>query len=113
MKTFLITAFCIAALTVSGQENKISSDTIKTDSTKTEFSPLITTIPNFATPLFIVNDQEVLEQDVALINANDIELITILKDSASKSIYGEKARFGVVKIELKKKQRFKPKKEGR
>jgi hypothetical protein len=113
MKTFLITVFCTAVLTAYGQQTKTPSDTTKADTTKTEFNPLITAIPNFASPLFIVNDQEVLEQDVALINANDIEAITILKDSASKSFYGEKARFGVVKIELKKKQRFKPKKEGR
>jgi hypothetical protein len=111
MKTLLISVFCVAVLAAYGQQTKASSDTTKADTTKTEFTPL-TLHPNFSSPLFIVDDIEVAEQDIALINANDIEVVTILKDSASISLYGEKAKFGVVKIELKKKPELRQKNRG-
>lgn len=49
-------------------------------------------------PLILVNN---IPMDVNLINPNDIESVTVLKDAASAAIYGARAAFGVVLITTK------------
>lgn len=50
-------------------------------------------------PLILVDNVET--QDLSIINPNDIETISVLKDAASTSIYGARAAFGVVLIKTK------------
>ncbi len=50
-------------------------------------------------PLIIVDNIET--PDLTLINPNDIESISVLKDAASTSIYGARAAFGVVLVKTK------------
>src|SRR5205085_11513022 len=50
-------------------------------------------------PLIMVDNVET--QDLSIINPNDIESISVLKDAASTSIYGARAAFGVVLIKTK------------
>ncbi|MGV6946211.1 M56 family metallopeptidase [Sphingobacterium kyonggiense] len=52
-------------------------------------------------PLMLLDGKEVV--DMSKINPNDIESITVLKDKAATSIYGEKAEDGVVLIVSKNK----------
>ncbi|MEJ5053319.1 SusC/RagA family TonB-linked outer membrane protein [Sphingobacterium sp. MYb382] len=51
-------------------------------------------------PLLLVDNVEI--PSIQMINPNDIESVTILKDAASASIYGAKAAFGVILITTKK-----------
>lgn len=53
-------------------------------------------------PLFILNGFEVSIERVFDLDFNRIERLTILKDAASKALYGSKAANGVVVIETKK-----------
>ncbi|MGZ3850430.1 MAG: SusC/RagA family TonB-linked outer membrane protein [Flavisolibacter sp.] len=50
-------------------------------------------------PLILVDNVET--PDLSVINPNDIESISVLKDAASTSIYGARAAFGVVLIKTK------------
>ncbi len=52
-----------------------------------------------ARPLILVDNVETT--DLSIINPNDIESISVLKDAASTSIYGARAAFGVVLIKTK------------
>ena len=54
---------------------------------------------NGGSPLVLVDN---VEMDVDLLNPNDIESVTILKDAASSAIYGARAAFGVILITTKK-----------
>ena len=60
------------------------------------------TLSNDATsdPYLIVDGVPV--DDLTLINPNDIESVSVLKDAASTSIYGSRAAFGVILITTKK-----------
>lgn len=51
-------------------------------------------------PLILVDGVEI--SDIALINPDDIQDISVLKDAASSSIYGTRAAFGVILITTKK-----------
>ncbi len=51
-------------------------------------------------PLILLDNVEI--PSLQLVNPNDIESISVLKDAASASIYGAKAAFGVVLITTKK-----------
>ncbi len=51
-------------------------------------------------PLILMDNVEI--PSITLVNPDDIESITVLKDAASSSIYGAKAAFGVVLITTKK-----------
>ncbi|GHV13865.1 SusC/RagA family TonB-linked outer membrane protein [Bacteroidia bacterium] len=53
-----------------------------------------------SSPLILVDNVEV--PSLTLINPNDIEQISVLKDAAASSIYGSKAAFGVILITTKK-----------
>ena len=50
-------------------------------------------------PLILVDN--VVVSDISLVNAEDIESISILKDAASTSIYGARAAFGVILIKTR------------
>lgn len=53
-----------------------------------------------ATPLILLDNVEI--PSIQLVNPDDIESISVLKDAASASIYGAKGAFGVVLITTKK-----------
>lgn len=50
-------------------------------------------------PLILVDN---VEMDINMLDPNDIESVTVLKDAASSAIYGARAAFGVVLINTKK-----------
>lgn len=52
-----------------------------------------------SSPLILLDNVEI--PSIQLVNPNDIQSITVLKDAASASIYGSKAAFGVVLITTK------------
>ncbi len=60
----------------------------------------IGSIVGSSNPLILVDNVEI--PSIQMINPNDIESISVLKDAASSSIYGSKAAFGVVLITTKK-----------
>lgn len=60
----------------------------------------IASIEGNVKPLILVDNVEV--PSIQIINPDDIESISVLKDAASTSIYGSKAAFGVVLITTKK-----------
>lgn len=53
---------------------------------------------NGGKPLVLVDG---IEDDISLVNPNDIESVTVLKDAASSAIYGARGSFGVVLITTK------------
>ena len=55
---------------------------------------------NGGAPLILVDN--VVQNNLYLLNPNDIETVTVLKDAASAAIYGARASFGVVLITTKK-----------
>ncbi len=50
-------------------------------------------------PLVLVDN---VEMDINMLDPNDIESVTVLKDAASSAIYGARAAFGVILITTKK-----------
>ncbi|HCC51212.1 MAG TPA: membrane receptor RagA [Porphyromonadaceae bacterium] len=58
-----------------------------------------TTSINGGDPLVLVDG---IESSMKLINPNDIESVTVLKDAAASSIYGVRAAFGVILVTTKK-----------
>ncbi len=60
----------------------------------------IGSIEGSATPLILLDNVEI--PSIQMVNPDDIESISVLKDAASASIYGAKAAFGVVLITTKK-----------
>ena len=59
----------------------------------------IGSIEGEATPLILLDNVEI--PSIQMVNPNDIESISVLKDAASSSIYGSKAAFGVILITTK------------
>ena len=57
-------------------------------------------------PLILVDNIET--SDLSIINPNDIESVSVLKDAASTSIYGARAAFGVVLIKTKSGKKNQP-----
>lgn len=53
-----------------------------------------------AEPLILLDNVEI--PSIQLVNPDDVESISVLKDAASASIYGSKAAFGVILIQTKK-----------
>jgi TonB-linked SusC/RagA family outer membrane protein len=60
----------------------------------------IASIEGSSSPLILLDNVEI--PSIQVVNPNDIESISILKDAASASIYGSKAAFGVVLLTSKK-----------
>lgn len=54
---------------------------------------------NGGSPLVLVDN---VQMDANLVNPDDIESISVLKDAASASIYGARAAYGVILITTKK-----------
>lgn len=57
-------------------------------------------IEGSSAPLILVDNVEI--PSIQMVNPNDIESITVLKDAAAASIYGGKAAFGVILITTKR-----------
>ena len=57
-------------------------------------------------PLILVDNVEVT--DISMVNPDDIESISVLKDAAASSLYGSRAANGVILITTKKRQIGKP-----
>lgn len=55
-------------------------------------------------PLILVDNVEVT--DISMVNPDDIESISVLKDAASASIYGARGAFGVLLITTKSKSKY-------
>ena len=60
----------------------------------------VASIEGNANPLILLDNIEI--PSIQLVNPDDIESISVLKDAASSSIYGAKAAFGVILITTKK-----------
>ena len=54
---------------------------------------------NEGSPLVLVDN---VEMDINMLDPNDIESVTVLKDAASSAIYGARAAFGVILVTTKK-----------
>ena len=54
---------------------------------------------NGGSPLILVDN--VVVNDISVVNADDIESVSILKDASSTAIYGARAAFGVIMIKTK------------
>jgi TonB-dependent SusC/RagA subfamily outer membrane receptor len=54
---------------------------------------------NEGAPLVLVDN---VEMDINMLDPNDIESISVLKDAASSAIYGARAAFGVILVTTKK-----------
>ena len=52
-------------------------------------------------PLFILDENEITKEQMENIAPNDIDNVTVLKDKAATSLYGEKGKNGVVLIKTK------------
>lgn len=59
----------------------------------------IGSIEGKATPLILLDNVEI--PSIQMVNPNDVQSISVLKDAASSSIYGSKAAFGVILITTK------------
>lgn len=52
-------------------------------------------------PLIVVNDSILKYEVIEFLNPNDIESVTVLKDKKAMELYGEKGKFGVIRITTK------------
>jgi TonB-dependent SusC/RagA subfamily outer membrane receptor len=108
MKTFIITVFfgtCVFSSALAQKTNALP------DSAKSSSNNFI--INSYflfnKQPLYFVDNKEIKQEELSKINADDISLIEILKDTSATNMYGERAKFGVILIELKKeKNKYKP-----
>jgi TonB-linked SusC/RagA family outer membrane protein len=71
-------------------------------STNPEFNVRGFTSLNGGAPLILVDNIPYSADEVARINPNDVESVSVLKDAASAAIYGARGGFGVVLITTKK-----------
>lgn len=84
----------VAGLSVRIPSGEVGSDPLL------RIRGFVGSIQGSSEPLVLVDNVEV--PSIQMINPNDIESITVLKDAASSSIYGAKAAFGVILITTKK-----------
>jgi hypothetical protein len=96
MKSILVFAVICIAVTAKAQQIEIRKDSVI--STKHERPFQLKLNP----PLFFLGEVEINEKLMSEIKPESIDAITVLKDSAATEKYGERAKFGVVLIELKK-----------
>ncbi|HEY0039359.1 MAG TPA: M56 family metallopeptidase [Flavisolibacter sp.] len=61
-----------------------------------------------ASPLFILDDQEVSKEAIENLDPKRIESVNVLKDASATSVYGEKGKNGVVEIKTKSKPSGEP-----
>lgn len=98
-----IVSITIASDTFSHKKGKIISKRVHVQDTiicGIESSMFITTTSD--TPLFILGGKEVSQETIQNLQPENIQSITILKDAAAISIYGEKGAHGVVVVEPQK-----------
>lgn len=84
----------IPGLSVTIPSGEVGSDPIM------KIRGQIGSIAGSSNPLILVDNVEI--PSIQVINPNDIESISVLKDAAASSIYGSKAAFGVILITTKK-----------
>jgi len=65
---------------------------------------IITNEEGFGQPLYVVDGKITSYGEIHAINANDIESINVSKGAAATSVYGDRAKDGLVDIKMKKKQ---------
>lgn len=53
-------------------------------------------------PLYIVDGDETCPEDINKIDPNEIKAINVFKDKSSTEMYGDKGKYGVIVIEMKK-----------
>ncbi|TXD81856.1 hypothetical protein ESY86_16660 [Subsaximicrobium wynnwilliamsii] len=102
--TFKIKTVATSALNDSIVYN-FSEGVSVTDNDKV-ISDIISTKTYKPQPLFIIDDKIVSLTEFKRIEPNDIEIMSILKDKAT-SIYGDKAKYGVIIIETKESHKSK------
>lgn len=81
-------------LSVTLPDGEVGSDP------KMKIRGAIGSLQGSSSPLILVDNVEI--PSIQVVNPNDIESISILKDAASASIYGSKGAFGVILITTKK-----------
>jgi TonB-dependent SusC/RagA subfamily outer membrane receptor len=87
-------------VTKGGSENTVNIITKNVDASNKK---LVLTLPKSSPPpLYILNGDEISEEEMKLIDPNKIESISVLKDRSAETIYGEKGKNGVIVITLKK-----------
>lgn len=59
-------------------------------------------------PLYFVDGKEWAQDDISLIDPNRIKAVNVLKGNSATSVYGERAKEGVILIETKKKDAQEP-----
>ncbi|MCD8081849.1 MAG: TonB-dependent receptor [Bacteroides sp.] len=84
----------VPGFSVTVPDSEIGSDP------KMKIRGAIASLEGSADPLILVDNVEI--PSIQVLNPDDIESISVLKDAASTSIYGAKAAFGVVLITTKK-----------
>lgn len=84
----------VSGLQVSVPTGEVGSDPIM------KIRGQVASIEGSSSPLILVDNVEI--PSIQMINPDDIESISVLKDAASASIYGAKAAFGVILITTKK-----------
>jgi len=84
----------MAGLTVVVPSGEIGSDAVM------KIRGQIGSLQGGSAPLILVDNVEV--PSIQMLNPDDIESISVLKDAASSSIYGAKAAFGVILITTKR-----------
>lgn len=82
-----------AGLTITNQSGKLGA------APDIKIRGAVGSLSGGSSPLILVNGSEI--NDISLINPEDIESISVLKDAASASIYGTRASFGVILITTK------------
>ncbi|WP_316804201.1 TonB-dependent receptor [Pedobacter nototheniae] len=68
----------------------------------------ISTYQGSTTPLIVVDDIEVTSDQISMIDQNEIESLTILKDASTTALYGVRGANGVVVIKTRRGQAGKP-----
>jgi hypothetical protein len=101
MKNMLFVLLMGIAFTAHSQEQKKKKQPHDLPAKR---KTLLSPIANFNAPLYLQDDKPITEETLAKINVDDIDSITILKDSASTKTYGEKGQRGVVLIAMKKRK---------
>ncbi|MCL2738931.1 MAG: SusC/RagA family TonB-linked outer membrane protein, partial [Bacteroidales bacterium] len=84
----------VPGLTVRIQSGEIGSDPVM------RIRGQVASLQGNANPLILLDNVEI--PSIQIINPDDIESISVLKDAASSAIYGAKAAFGVILITTKK-----------
>ena len=83
-----------AGLSIVNRNGEIGSDP------QIKIRGQLASIEGGTSPLILLDNVEI--PSIQMVNPNDIESISVLKDAASASIYGSKAAFGVILITTKK-----------